>query len=505
MCSKACGFFKLKRLPDGTPSRFKARFCARGDLQREGIDFFDTYAPVVQWSSIRLLLSIVLTEGWATRQVDYTNAFAQADLSEEVYVEYPKMFAPKSKADRVLKLRKSLYGLRQAPRTFFEKLRDGLLERLYTQSEFDPCMFMKEGILCAVYVDDTIFAGPDAAVLDAEISALGVSATNQNHTFQLRDEGELGAFLGIQIEKSGPATFTLTQPGLTAKVIAAAGMSDCNSVPTPTGKNAVGSDLDGSLFQEIWNYRTIVGMLMFLSANTRPDIAFAVHQVARFSHAPRNSHAVAIKRILRYLQGTRDKGLILNPTSDQRVDCYVDSDFAGLFGAEHPQDPVSVKSRTGYVILYRNTPILWVSKLQTQIALSTMEAEYVALSQSMRDLIPLRQLLKEMMVIVFLRDPDIRYSTHSKAFADVVESTSVLIDQSTVFEDNHACLKFARTATLSPRTKHIGIPYHWFRSQIVSLDIHIAPIATNNQLADQLTKGLLEQPFVLSRFRLMGW
>ena len=130
--------FKLKRLPDGTAYRFKARFCARGDLHREGIDFFETYAPVVQWSTIRLLLSTVLTEGWTTRQVDYTNAFAQAELKEEVYVEYPKMFGPKSGPDRVLHLLKSLYGLRQAPRTFFEKLKSGLEERGWKQSAIDP-------------------------------------------------------------------------------------------------------------------------------------------------------------------------------------------------------------------------------------------------------------------------------------------------------------------------------------------------------------------------------
>ena len=121
--------FKSTRLPDGTPYCFKARFCARGDLQKEGVDFFDAYAPVERWSTIRLLLSTVLTEGWATQQVDYTYVFlAKANLNEEVYLEFPKMFAPKSRSNVVLKLAKSSYGLRQAPRTFLEKLRDGLLE-----------------------------------------------------------------------------------------------------------------------------------------------------------------------------------------------------------------------------------------------------------------------------------------------------------------------------------------------------------------------------------------
>ena len=220
-------------------------------MQKEGVDFFDTYAPVVQWSTIRLLLSTGLTEGWATRQVDYTNAFAQANLNEEVYLEFPKMFAPKSRSNVVLKLVKSLYGLRQAPRTFFEKLRDGLLERGYIQSKNDPCLFMKDGILCVVYVDDTIFAGADTSVLENEIRALGASDTEQRHSFQLRNEGEVGAFLGIQITKTGKKrTFSLLQTGLISKVLITANMADCNGVSTPTGNSPVGSDVDGAPFAE---------------------------------------------------------------------------------------------------------------------------------------------------------------------------------------------------------------------------------------------------------------
>ena len=126
--------FRLKRLPDGTPYRYKARYCVRGDMQQEGIDFFETYAPVVQWSTIRLLFSIVLDESWVTRQVDYTNAFAQAELKETVHIECPRLFAPKSGKPMVLRLLKSLYGLCQAPKTFYDKPAEGLKERGYTKS-----------------------------------------------------------------------------------------------------------------------------------------------------------------------------------------------------------------------------------------------------------------------------------------------------------------------------------------------------------------------------------
>jgi hypothetical protein len=257
-------------------------------------------------------------------------------------------------------------------------------------------------------------------------------------------------------------------------------MTDCNGVDTPASTAPLGCDTGGAPFSESWEYRTIVGMLMYISANTRPDIAYTVHQVARFSHAPRNSHAVAIKRILRYLQRTKDKGLELKPHVDHLVDCYVDADFAGTFASEDPTNPASVKSRTGYIILYRGSPLLWVSKLQTQIALSTMEVEYVVLSQSMRDLIPIREVLKEIVSIMFDRQSTIRYRTHSKAFEEVATTPSI-IGRSTVYEDNAACLKFAQTGQLSPRTKHIGIPYHWFRSQVTSLDIAIVAVSTTDQ------------------------
>jgi alpha-N-acetylglucosamine transferase len=131
------------------------------------VDYFETYAPVVAWYTVRMLLAMALQEGWNTKQVDYTNTFAQAELDEEVYVEPPKLFEIRSGKDLVLKLLKSLYGLKQAPRTFFEKLRAGLLEHGFTQSEFDPCLFLKKDIICVVYVDDTIFDGPNRALIDA--------------------------------------------------------------------------------------------------------------------------------------------------------------------------------------------------------------------------------------------------------------------------------------------------------------------------------------------------
>jgi hypothetical protein len=241
-------------------------------------------------------------------------------------------------------------------------------------------------------------------------------------------------------------------------------------------------------------------MLMFLASNSCPDIAYAVHQCARFTHCPKQSHGAAVKRILRYLKGTRTKGMTLTPTKKLSVDCFVDADFAGLWNHEDEQDATSVKWRSGYLLMFMGCPLIWGSKLQTQIALSTMEAEYIALSLAMRELIGLWALLKDIYTTV-LCDPkgleQIDYNTIAKTFGE--------IPQSIVHEDNQACLKFASIPRMSPRTKHIAIPYHFFREKIEELEIKVIAVNTENQLADQFTKGLPQPKFVSDRKRLMGW
>jgi hypothetical protein len=247
-------------------------------------------------------------------------------------------------------------------------------------------------------------------------------------------------------------------------------------------------------------------MLMYLAANTRPDIAYAVHQAARHTPAPKASHSVAIKRILRYLKGTRTKGIDFKPDDSDRVDCYVDADFAGLFNVEDGQHPIAAKSRTGYVIMYSGVPVPWVSKMQTQIALSTMEAEYIVIWQSMRDLIPISEILKDIKKHMFLDENYTpKFASHSKAFKDAEIPESNGLPQSFIYEDNKACLKFAQMPKLSPITKHICIPFHWFKSKIVNLEIVVKSIDTTSQLGDQFTKVLPQESLEKGRMALMGW
>ena len=172
----------------------------------------------------------------------------------------------------------------------------------------------------------------------------------------------------------------MKQLGLIDKILQDTGMENCNPAAVPADSTPLGKDKNGAPCSEKWNYRSVVGRLLYLSGNSRPDIAFAVHQVARFSHEPKRSHEVAVKRIVRYLKGTRNRGLVFRPRDDWKIDCYVDADFCGLWGSEDPDDPVVAKSRTGFILTLAGCPLMWVSKLQTEVSVSTMMAKYVALS-----------------------------------------------------------------------------------------------------------------------------
>ncbi|MEJ2116200.1 MAG: Ty1/Copia family ribonuclease HI, partial [Gammaproteobacteria bacterium] len=279
----------------------------------------------------------------------------------------------------------------------------------------------------------------------------------------------------------------INQPGLIGQLSKCVGLTDESSVKdTPTIMTILRRDTEGEPREQTWSYRTAIGMLTYLGSTSRPDIKFAVHQCARFSSNPKKSHEIAVKRIVRYLMGTKIQGYILNPTDDRRLDCYVDADFAGMWSPNEAEDPRSVLSRTGYVITYAGCPIRWVSKLQSEIALSMTEAEYIALSQSMRDLIPMKQLLKEVGPLCSLSEMDI-------------------VTHSTVFEDNNGALELATAPKMRPRTKHIAIKYHHFREHVKRGTIKIQRVDTKEQLADIFTKPLPRDTFQYLRKKLCGW
>ncbi|KAI2507770.1 hypothetical protein MHU86_6666 [Fragilaria crotonensis] len=471
--------FRRKRTPDGTISKYKARYCVRGDLQ-ENVQ--ETFAPVVAWSTVRLFLVLSLTLNWKTCTIDFSSAFVQAPLSDPVWIHLPRGFhSPRGHAT-CLRLLKSLYGLSVAPRLWYQHLSEALREEGFKACANDPCLLYKDTIMVVLYVDDLGIAYRDQSDLDklfANLEAKNLSFTR---------EGTFTDFLGINFTRDATnGTLTLTQKGLIQKIKEATGMSDSNYNWTPAAQAALGIDPDGPPMTETWSYRSIVGMLLYLSTNTRPDIAFAVSQVARFCHSPKRSHASAVKTLVRYLHRTSDMGMIVKPTGTLDLDCYVDADFAGLHGRDPDRSPTSAKSRTGYIITLGGCPILWKSHLQSEISLSTLEAEYSALSSAMRTLLPLRSMLQEVASGIKL----------PRTFTSTIKCQ--------VFEDNNGALLLAVNQRITNRTKYFQVKWHFFWQHVRDGTVAIVKVDTQEQWADFLTKGLNRESFERVRKLVQGW
>ena len=210
--------FRVKRYPNGLIKKLKARFCVRGDRQKEDVDYEKdkTYAPVVSWTTVQLLLILSILLGLSTRQVDYTAAFLHAPIKEDVYVECPRGFSSPGKC---LKLKKSLYGLKQSPRNFFEHLKSNLVKcGFQNNQELDPCLFISDKVICLVYVDDTLFYSPKTEYIDEVVKKL-----REECHMELEEEDDVAGFLGVDIQdrRNQEGTITLSQSGLAQGIVEA--------------------------------------------------------------------------------------------------------------------------------------------------------------------------------------------------------------------------------------------------------------------------------------------
>ena len=470
--------FKRKRSPTGEIKKYKGRYCVRGDLQ-EGE--FETFAPVVSWSTIRLVLIFAMIQDWIIICVDFSNAFVQATLKEPIWIHLPRGYQSQRPTRTCLRLKKSLYGLAIAPRLWYEHLRDALLEDGFKQSDHDICLFLKPDMIVFLYVDDCGVASPTQQAIDEFVNRLNKKG------FELTQDGDFAEYLGIKfvVDKSSK-TITMTQPGLINKIIKATGLENCNANKTPASTAALGSDPDGLPMKESWSYSSVVGMLLYLSTNTRPDITYAVSQVARFGANPKQSHASAVKMIVRYLSGTVNQGTIFTPNTNYKIDCYVDADFAGLHGREQQDNPASTKSRTGYILFFCGSPLLWKSQLQSETALSTFHAEYVALSAAMRQLIVVQRVLQDMVDCLKFE----------------IETPKIHAE---VFEDNNSAFLLANNQRLTERSKWLNCKLHFFWEYINNGTATVSKISTHDQRADYLTKGLVLEKFTANRLQNQGW
>jgi hypothetical protein len=467
--------------------KWKARLAFDGSKQTKDVNYWDTYAPVVSWPIVRFVLTLALTQKWSIKQIDYVLAYTQATAETDMYMKVPKgfRFDTDNPDDFVLKIKKNYYGQKQAGRVWNRHLTQRLLDAGFTQSEQDECLFYHGKAVYILYTDDSLLTGPD----DAELTK--IIAKMQKVGLDITYEDGVDDFLGVNIDIRDDGSIRLTQPHLIDSILEDLRLAG-EGIATKKTPSAVTSilwrHLDSPRFDHHFHYRSVIGKLNYLEKSTCPDIAYATHQCARFSQDPRDPHAKAVKWIGRYLQATRHEGLTLRVDASKGFEVYADADFCGNFNKTEPAtDPDTARSRTGYVVFYTGCPIYWKSVLQTEIALSTTEAEIISLSQALKTTIPLMEITKEM-----------------KRHGFSVLSTKPTV-HCKLFEDNSGAIELATKRKVRPRTRYMNVKWFNFRHYYDRGEISILPCDTAYMTADFLTKPLDVISFERHRKTVNGW
>lgn len=444
--------FKTKKDAAGNITKHKARLVAKGYVQRQGIDYDEVFTPVARLESVRLLLAYAASEGWAVHHMDVKSAFLNGELKEEVYVAQPPGFVVDGKEQKVLRLVKALYGLRQAPRAWYTKLDASLLSLGFHRSASEHAVYMRGAnarrLVVGVYVDDLVITGGNHSELDQ-------FKKEMRETFQMSDLGLLRYYLGLEVSQTDEG-ITLSQGACAKKILEAAGMVGCNPSQTPMEPRLKLSKLSTSPCVDATDYRKIVGSLRYL-VNSRPDLAFSVGYVSRFMEKPTTEHLAAVKRVLRYVAGTINRGCSYRRKKGAvHLVGFSDSDLAG--------DVDTRKSTTGVFFFLGDNLITWQSQKQKVVALSSCEAEYIAATTAACQGVWLARLLAE------LKGEE----------ADAV----------TLNVDNQSAIQLSKNPVFHDRSKHIETRYHYIRECIEEDRVKIEFVSTNDQLADILTKSL---------------
>ncbi|CAB4033849.1 Hypothetical predicted protein [Paramuricea clavata] len=381
--------YKVKYGANGQVDTLKARYVAKGYAQIEDLDFFDTYAPTCKPETFRILLATAARKDLYLGQMDVKSAYLHSKIEEEIYLEQPEGFVKKASSGQklVCKLNKSIYGLKQAAKNWYEALTSLLLKKGFKRSCNDYCLFVRKE-------ENGTFSyssgwSSDIVVAGATEEAINEIKSMLNENFKMDDRGDLNWFLGMQILLSHDK-ITVDQTKYIETVLQEFNMSDCKAVATPGEVNLkLVKSNEGKKLVDPKLYRSLVGSLLFIGKQTRPDILNIVNQLSRFLDKPDESHWKAAKRVLRYLKGTTDLRLTFLKNSSCDIVGDSDADWSG--------DLNDRKSTTGYYFKFEGNggAISWDVKKQATVALSTAEAEYQAMAAAAQEAIYLRALLKE--------------------------------------------------------------------------------------------------------------
>ena len=465
---------RLKRDQEGRPARFKARLVARGNLQPVDENTYEKrYAPVACFDLVRILLALSTSQSWSRHQVDIKGAFLYADLpeSDKISLKLPKIDGVRGADGSIVKLQKSLYGLREAPKLWYKTLRTTPKQLGFVAMTCSECLFMltERGsvVILLVYVDDLGMFGDQKLILRVK--------QDIKRYFTITDLGKLSHFLGVAINEQKGGSLTLSQRPLIEKFLRHANMLTCKPAASPLPMSHVLYEKRVPVTAEeedemqLVPYSSILGTLLHLSTRTRPDLATAVSMLGMFQSSPAPRHWKAMKNVLRYLKGSMDFVLEVKSGSGNRLDAWSDADWA--------RNLEKHRSRSGILLTIGGSSVLWSSKLQPCVAVSTAEAEFYALSECVKAVKWCEQVLREL------------------GFSDKVPVT--------VYQDNLGTISWTSEVQGLRNVKHVGIRYAFVREAVESKKIEILYTPSSENKADSFTKPLVGFSF-RSHLKMIG-
>ena len=458
--------FRIKKGPTGEIVRYKARWVARGFSQKHGVDFTEIFAPTIRYSSLRMLLALANYHNLNIYGLDVSNAFARSDITDhDLFVKQPTGYEKLDSEGRpyVCKLKKGLYGTKQAARLWNIKFRNFLLQRGWRQYESDPCLFSRHTSrhgheIIGVYVDDICHVCASPKAHTALLTAC-------NSVFPTTSQGELTWILGMHIKRNRHTrTLSLDQSQSIHDFLVASKFDFASSsAPTPMHEKwRYGSEPPIDDEAIISQYRSQVGSLNFFATTVRADIAFSVHALCRYLTRPNSQCLLAVQRLQSYLSGTLALGLVYQPSADQ------DLSFEAYCDANWGSDE-SPKSVSGSVIFFAGGPIDWSSKLQSVVALSSAESEHISAFNASRSIVYYRQFLEELGHAMF--------------------------QPTTLWVDNKAAIAQSKNPVNHKTVKHMLLKYHYLRDLVSDRQVQLQYVSTIDQLADVFTKPLSRSIF----------
>lgn len=456
--------FRRKYKPDGNVDRYKARFVVRGFKQISGVDYLEheLFSPVVRIQTVRFLLALTAELNLELEHLDVCTTFLYGELKEVIYVKQPAGFVDKDYPDRVCRLLKSLYGLKQSPKNWYEKIDFVLLDNGFIHCESDPNLYISVDdtgmVLLALYVDDLILAATSKSLV-SKVKEILVGQ------FKMKMLGDLNYCLGVQVHRNKQlGTVCIHQSKYVSDILQKFSLSMASPVSTPivVGVKLTAEDqpvsLEDKRDMDSIPYRAAVGCLIYLTVWTRLDIAKATQEVAQFSNNPGRKHWQAVKRIYRYLSGTRRYGLTFTASGNKRLT------LTGWTDADWAANPDSRKSIAAYVFTLNGAAVSWSSKLLPTVCLSSTESEYGALTRAGKEAVACRATLKD------------------------VSQTQV--QPTTVNCDNQSAISLCYNVRFHARTRHIEVAHHFIRHLVSTKQVTVKFVKTEDNLADLLTKGL---------------